>query len=125
MAGVAGQRAGHRGGFAGETQKKWDAGREFEGAEKTVEAFVHAADAFKARDGFLADIAAFVEIDGVVFESGFLREGVFGEFAPPDRHAVKDSEEFGFLGRKFVEIGGFFEGVVAGEVEAGDGEEGF
>jgi hypothetical protein len=125
MACVSGQRAGHRGGFAGGTQKKWDTGREFEGAEKTVEALVHAADAFEAGNGFLADIASFVEIDGVGFESGFLREGVFGEFAPPDRHAVKDAEEFDFLGRKFAEIGGFFEGVVAGEVEAGDGEEGF
>jgi hypothetical protein len=121
MAGVAGQRAGHRGGFAGGTQKKWDAGREFEGAEKTMEAFVHAADAFKARDGFLADIAAFVEIDGVVFESGFLRKSVFGEFAPQDRHAVKDAEEFDFLGRKFAEIGGFFLGIDAEEAEAFDG----
>jgi hypothetical protein len=121
MAGVAGQRAGSGGRFAGEMQKKRDAGREFEGAEKTMEAFVHAADTLEARDGFLADIAAFVEIDGVVFESGFLREGVFGEFAPPDRHAVKDAEEFDFLGRKFVEIGGFFLGIDAEEAEAFDG----
>ena len=97
MAGVAGQRAGHRGGFAGEMQKKRDAGREFEGAEKTMEAFVHAADAFKARDGFLADIAAFVEIDGVGFESGFLRKGVFGEFASPMRNTANDAKEFDFL----------------------------
>jgi hypothetical protein len=121
MAGVAGDLTGHRGGFAGGAQKKWDARREFEGAEKTMEAFVHAADALKARDGFLADIAAFVEIDGAVFESGFLREGVFGEFASPDRHAVKDAEEFDFLGRKFAEIGGFFLGIDAEEAEAFDG----
>jgi hypothetical protein len=86
-----------------------------------MEALVHPADAFKARDGFLADIASFVEIDGVGFESDFLREGVFGEFAPPDRHAVKDSEEFDFLGRKFAEIGGFFLGIDAEEAEAFDG----
>jgi hypothetical protein len=121
MACVAGDLTSHRGGFAGETQKKWDAGREFEGAEKTVEALVHAADAFEAGNGFLADIASFVEIDGVGFESGFLRKGVFGEFAHPDRHAVKDAEEFHFLGRKFAEIGGFFLGIDAEEAEAFDG----
>jgi len=121
MAGLAGQRAGGGGGVAGETQKKRDAGREFEGAKKTMEAFVHSADALEARDGFLADIAAFVEINGALFESGFLREGVFGEFAPPDRHAVKDAEEFDFLGRKFAEIGGFFLGIDAEEAEAFDG----
>jgi hypothetical protein len=121
MAGVAGQRAGGGGGFAGETQKKRDAGREFKGTEKTMEAFVHAADALEARDGFLADIAAFVEIDGVVFESGFLWKGVFGEFAPPDRHAVKDSEEFDVGEPEFGEVGGKFGGILAGEVEAFDG----
>jgi hypothetical protein len=121
MAGVAGQRAGHGGRFAGGTQKKWDAGREFEGAEKTMEALVHAADAFKARDGFLADIAAFVEIDGVVFEAGFLREGVPGEFATPDWHAMKDAEEFDVGEPEFGEVGGKFGGILAGEVEAFDG----
>jgi hypothetical protein len=124
MAGVAGQRAGGGGGFAGETQKKRDAGREFKGTEKTMEAFVHAADALEARDGFLADIAAFVEIDGVVFESGFLGKGVFGEFAPPDRHAVKDAEEFGFHGRKFAEIGGLIGAVETRNSEARDSQPG-
>ncbi|PAZ02631.1 MAG: hypothetical protein CAK85_00410 [Spartobacteria bacterium AMD-G5] len=124
MAGVAGDLTGHRGGFARETQKKRDAGREFEGAEKTVEAFVHAADALEARDGFLADIAAFVEIDGALFESGFLRKGVFGEFAPPDRHAVKDAEEFDVGEPEFGEVGRKFGGILTGEVEARDNEGG-
>jgi hypothetical protein len=122
MAGVASDLTRHGGGFAGGTQKKRDAGREVEGAEKTMEALVHAADALKARDGFLADIAAFVEIDGEVFESGFLRKRLFGEFATPDRHAMKDAKEFDFLGRKFTETGGFFGAVESRNSEAGDGQ---
>jgi hypothetical protein len=94
----------------------------FEAAEEAVEAFVDAADAFEAGDGFLADIAAFVKVDGVVFEAGFLGEGVFGEFAAPEGKAVEDAEEFDFGGGELLEMGGFFGGVVAGEVEAGDGE---
>ena len=48
-----------------------------------MQALVHAAHAFKAGNGFLADIAAFVKIDGGVFEAGFLGQGVFGDFEAP------------------------------------------
>jgi hypothetical protein len=88
----------------------------FEVAEEAVEAFVDAADAFEAGDGFLADIAAFVEVDGVGFEAGFLREGVFGEFAAPEGVAVEDAEEVDGGGGEFGESGGTGGGVVAGEV---------
>jgi hypothetical protein len=116
--------SGGGGGVAGRVENEAGSGRGGEGAEEAVEAFVDAADAFEAGDGFLADIAAFVEIDGVGFEAGFLREGVFGEFAAPEGVAVEDAEEFDFGGGEFVEVEGFLSGVLAGEVEAGDGEEG-
>jgi len=97
IAGVAGDLACRGGVIAGRSEEKRDAGGEFGGAEKSVEAFVHPANTLEAGDGFLADIAAFVEIDCALFEPGFLREGVLGELASPDRDAPNDAEEFDFL----------------------------
>jgi hypothetical protein len=122
MGGPAGEVSGGGGGVAGRMESEAGGGGGFEVAEEAVEAFVDAADTFESGDGFLADIAAFVEIDGVGFEAGFLGEGVFGEFAAPEGDAVEDAEEFDFGGGKFGEVGGFGSGVLAGEVEAGDGE---
>jgi hypothetical protein len=58
-----------------------------------VESLVHSPHAFETGNSFLADIAAFVKINGGVFESGLLRQGVFGDFDAPCGLAVNDAEE--------------------------------
>jgi hypothetical protein len=87
-----------------------------------VQALVHAADAFEAGNGFLADIAAFVEIDGTVFEAGFLRQGIFGDFEAPCGLAVDYAEESELRGRGGGEARGFFGGVETGQACAVDAE---
>ena len=87
-----------------------------------MEALVHSAHAFEAGNGFLADIAAFVKIDGGVFEAGFLRQGVFGDFEAPCGLAVDDTEEGELLGRGSGEVGEFFSCIETGQACAVDAE---
>jgi hypothetical protein len=105
-------------------EDKADGGGKINPAKKAVEALVHAADALEPGDGFLTDIAAFVEIDGVLFESGFLGECVFGKFGAPSRHAVDDAEEFDVGRPEFGEVSGKFGGILAEEVESRNNEGG-
>jgi hypothetical protein len=84
-----------------------------EGAEKSVQAFVDAADTFEAGDGFLPDVAAFVKIDGVCLEAGFLGQGVLGDFEAPCGLAVEDAEEGESAGGGGGKVGRFLSGVVA------------
>jgi hypothetical protein len=91
-------------------------------AEEAVDALVHAADALEAGNGFLADIAAFIEIDGGVFEAGFLRQGVFGDFEAPCGLTVDDTEKGELRRRGGGEVGGFFSCVETGQACAVDAE---
>jgi hypothetical protein len=108
---------------AGRAEKNRRGGGGVESAKEAVKPLVDTANALESGDGFLADIATFVEIHAAVFESRFLRERIFGEFAAPERDAVQDAEEFDFGGGEFWEVRGFFGRVEAGEVESGDGKE--
>jgi hypothetical protein len=52
---------------------------------------VHAANAFDPGDDFLSDVAAFVEVDMGLVESGLGGEGVFVKFVAPLRDSVEDA----------------------------------
>ena len=49
-------------------------------------------------------------------------EIILVEFAPPERNAAPDAEEFDFLWGKFVETSGLFGGVVASKANSVDDE---
>jgi hypothetical protein len=94
----------------------------WQGSKEAVEALVHSAHALEAGDGFLADIAAFVKIDGGVFEACFLRQGVFGDFDAPCGLALDDAEEGELRGRCGGEVRGFFDCIETGQACAVDAE---
>ena len=91
-----------------------------EAAEEAVQALVNAAYAFESGNSFLADIAAFVKINGGVFEAGFLRQGVLVDFKAPCGLAVDDAEEGELLGSGSGEAGGFLGGVETGKARSID-----
>ena len=56
---------------------------------------VDVADAFDAGDDLLADVAAFVVIDGGLVQPGFGRERLFGQFGAPAGDAGLDAQGLG------------------------------
>jgi hypothetical protein len=122
MQGRAGELAGGGSGLANGMKADWKREVGWQGSKEAVEALVHSAHALEAGNGLLADIAAFVKVDGGVFEAGFLRQGVFGDFEPPCGLVVDDAEESELRGRGGGEVRGFFGDIETGQARAVDVE---